>query len=292
MAHGRNLEERFAAELEHGDVVGVALAIAAIAYPDLEARLVLAQLDAMAAKIAPRFENAAPGEERAEALLYGMRDDLGLQGNSENYYDAANSYLNVVLERGVGLPILLSLVMVALGKRLGLRVDGVGFPGHFMARFEDEAGVWFLDPFYGALLSGENIPLYFERLFGYSNLRVEQEHFVPFPVEAWALRMLNNLRAVYLNKGELNLLGRVLALMLVLEPNRQELWQEHGLVQYRRGELSEAARSLRRYFFLQGHLPLSAPNANVPATPPALDGPELQLWKLLEEIEAARMRWN
>jgi regulator of sirC expression with transglutaminase-like and TPR domain len=258
----------------------------------LEARLVLDQLDAMAAKIAPRFENAVSGEERAEALLYGMRDDLGLQGNSENYYDAANSYLNIVLDRRVGLPILLSLVMVALGQRLGLRVEGVGFPGHFMARYEDEGGSWFLDPFYGALLSAENVPLYFERLFGYSNLRIEQEHFAPFPVEAWALRMLNNLRAVYLNKGELNLLGSVLALMLVLEPNRQELWQEHGLVQYRRGELTEAARSLRRYFFLQGHLTLSAPNANVPPSPPALDGQELQLWKLLEEIEAARMRWN
>jgi regulator of sirC expression with transglutaminase-like and TPR domain len=221
-----------------------------------------------------------------------MRLDLGMRGNTERYYDAANSYLNVVLERRTGLPIMLSLVLVAIGQRLGLAVDGAGFPGHFMARYQDEEGIWFLDPFHGAVMTPEDVPAYFTKLFGQSAMSMDTNDFAPVLPPVWAQRILNNLHSVYINAGELALLAKVLPLMLVLEPLRQELWQELGLVEYRRGELGHAARALRRYFFLQGHLVLNAPNSTVPSAPPLLEGGERQLWNLLEEIEAAHTRWN
>jgi regulator of sirC expression with transglutaminase-like and TPR domain len=292
MASSSDLTEFFVAELATANPVRLALAIARVAYPDLEPEPYLLQLDEMKSAIAARVAEAAPGGARALALIQAMRLDLGMRGNTERYYDAANSYLNVVLERRTGLPIMLSLVLVAIGQRLGLAVAGVGFPGHFMARYEDEEGIWFLDPFHGAVMTPQDVPTYFAKLFGQSTASIDANDFAPVLPEAWAQRILNNLHAVYINAGEVAMLAKVLPLMLVLEPLRQELWQELGLVEYRRGELGKAARALRRYFFLQGHVVLNAPNSTLSSGPPMLEGGERQLWNLLEEIEAARIRWN
>src|SRR4051812_45712941 len=115
----RDLIEFFAAEMAYNDPVRLALAIARIAYPDIRPDTYLLQLDAMATLAAPRIAQAAPGADRALALMQAMRLDFGMRGNSERYYDASNSFLNVVIERRSGLPILLSLVLVAVGQRLG-----------------------------------------------------------------------------------------------------------------------------------------------------------------------------
>jgi regulator of sirC expression with transglutaminase-like and TPR domain len=292
MAQARNVTQLFAAELPSADPVRLALAIARIGFPDLEPEPYLARLDEMAKLVAPRVANAALGAERALALVQGIRLDLEMQGNTERYYDAANSFLNVVIERRTGLPIMLSLILVAIGERLRLEVGGVGFPGHFMARYEDAQGVWYLDPFHGAVMSAEDVPGYFTKLFGQSAMSLDASYYAPVPPIAWAQRILNNLHAVYINGGEIEMLAKVLPLMLVLEPSRQDLWQELGLVEYRRGQLTQAARALRRYFYLQGQVVVNAPNSPVSSTPQHLSGDDRQLWNLLEEIEAACIRWN
>jgi regulator of sirC expression with transglutaminase-like and TPR domain len=292
MPDASDLTQLFAAEVARADPVRMALAIARIAYPNLDAARYLEELAAMAREVAPRVQAAPRGGARALALMQAMRVDLGLHGNTEHYYDAANSYLNIVIETRMGLPILLSLVLTAIGKKLGLNVDGAGFPGHFMARYEDDGGVWYLDTFHGAVMTAEDVLPYLVKLFGQSSLSLDVSYFQPLPPLAWAQRILNNLHAVYLNAGELEMLGKVAALMVVLEPERRELWQELGMVHYRLGELAQAARALRRFFYLGGYLTLSAPNSQLPPLPPVLDGAELHLWKLLEEIEADRIRWN
>jgi regulator of sirC expression with transglutaminase-like and TPR domain len=284
--------QQFAEELARADPVRLALVIARIAFPALQVDTYLLQLESMATLVAPRIAGATPGMERALSLIQAMRLDLGMRGNSTRYYDAANSYLNVVLERRTGLPIMLSLVLVALGQHLGLNVEGAGFPGHFMARYQDADGIWFLDPFHGAVLMPAEVAPYLMRLFGQSTISLDESYFAPVAPQAWAMRILNNLHGVFANGGELGMLAKALPLMLLLEPERQDLWQELGLVEYRRGELTRSARALRRFFFLQGHCVLSAPNSTAPPAPPVLNGNEEQLWHLLEEIEVARTRWN
>jgi regulator of sirC expression with transglutaminase-like and TPR domain len=292
MSQASNPTQHFAAELTLGDPVRLALAIARIAYPDLDSAQYLESLDEMTRMVEPRVAEAPLGGARALALIQAMRLDLGMRGNIDRYHDAANSFLNLVIDRRTGLPIMLSLVLVAVGKRLGLAVDGAGFPGHFMVRYQDGEGTWFLDPFHGAVMTADDVPAYFMKLFGQSSLKMEASYFEAFPASAWAQRILNNLHSVYLNAGDLPMLSKVLMLMLVLEAERPELWRELGLVQYRRGELTEAGRALRRYFYFQGLMVLSAPNSSMPPVTPDLSGDDQQIWQLLEEIEAARIRWN
>ncbi|MCC6458138.1 MAG: transglutaminase family protein [Caldilineaceae bacterium] len=292
MAEVTDAAAAFAAELSSGSPERLALAIARVAYPGLQPEPFLQQLDQMAAVAALRVLDTAAGGPRALALIQAMRLDLGMRGNTERYYDAANSYLNIVLERRTGLPIMLSLILMAVGQRLGLDVEGAGFPGHFMARYQDEEGLWILDPFHGAVMTLDDVPAYFTKLFGQSPVDVDESHFAPVSAEAWAMRILNNLHAIYIHGGELTMLSKVVPLMLVLEPGRQELWQELGLVEYRRGELRQAARALRRYFFLTGHVLLNGPDGSVPPPPPTMEQGDREVWNLLAEIELALARWN
>lgn len=282
----------FAAELSHPTPVRLALAISRIAYPNLVIEEYLAQIDEMRQTVAASVAGASAGGPRALTLVQALRLELGLRGNVERYYDAANSYLNIVIERRTGLPIMLSLLLVTIGQGLGLSIEGVGFPGHFMVRYEDEEGIWFLDPFHGAVMKPEDVPAYFLKLFGHSSLNLDRGVFWPVSPTSWAMRILNNLQAVYANAGDSRMQVKVLTLMTVLEPERRELWRELGLLEYKRGESTNAARALKRYFYLKGYLVLSPPNSTVSPVPAALEESERELWRLVEALEASRTRWN
>src|SRR5690606_3412900 len=91
-------------------------------------------------------------------------EGCGFTGNTRDYYDPRNSYLDVVLARRTGIPITLALVTVEVGRRLGLAVAGVGMPGHFLVRAVDQPA--FLDPFHGsAVLDERDVRDLFARLF-------------------------------------------------------------------------------------------------------------------------------
>lgn len=119
-----------------------AACIAACAHPGLDIDATCARLDEFAAGCpAPTFDGL-----RAYCF-----ETLGLAGNRDDYADPENSFIDSVLARRVGIPISLSVVMMELGRRIGVRVLGVGMPGHFLVRDGERPGVW-CDPFHGGAL--------------------------------------------------------------------------------------------------------------------------------------------
>jgi regulator of sirC expression with transglutaminase-like and TPR domain len=268
----------------------IAAAIARLAYPDLDAGCVLAQLDDLADAIAPAVQSGGEGRARADALLAGVTQQLGFHGNRTRYYEAANSYLNVVLERRTGLPILLCVVCMALGRRLGLDVEGVGLPGHFMARYVDARGAWLLDPFHGKVVEPPAVEEYLARLFE-RPVHVTSDLLAPVTPMALAQRILNNLRMVYLTDRDDVMAGRVVDFMLALTPNSTFLWQERGVLAYRVGDLETATRGLRRYFFLRKLPQALIPDADENAVR-ELPEVDRQLLQLLHEVNDSRIRLN
>ena len=128
-----------------------------------------------------------------------LHGDLRFDGARDNYYDARNSFLNRVLERRRGIPISLSALYLILGERLGLPFHGVGMPGHFIVKYQDDENPVFLDPFErGKRLSvGDCAGIV--RGFGYHfDMRFLQET----PPRRIVERMLNNLIGVYKRDGE------------------------------------------------------------------------------------------
>lgn len=282
----------FAAAIQRGDTSPeqIALAIARIGYPRLRAEQCLTQLDAMAAHLAPRLMHVPHGAARAHAFLDGATRGLGFRGNQAQYYEADNSYLNRVLERRTGLPILLCVVLMALGRRLALRVDGMGFPGHFMARYHDPAGVWFLDPFHGEVMAPEAIERYLGRIFN-RPVRLGHEAYTPVTTVALAQRILNNLRNLYRGTEEHRLSGKVLDYMLAITPGSVYLWRERAVIGHRTGDLEAARRALRRYFYLTGRTQLLLPEG-IEATSVTIMASEEPLVQMLNEIDETLTRIN
>src|SRR5687768_2948938 len=111
-----------------------ALWIAAAEYPDLDVAAELASIDEMAERLRPRLGGLTEPATVVEAVTGFLHGERGFRGNADDYYDPRNSYLNEVLMRRLGIPISLSAVYLAVGRRLGLPLEGVGMPGHFLVR--------------------------------------------------------------------------------------------------------------------------------------------------------------
>lgn len=183
-----------------------ALLIARDDYPDLNIEGELDRLDNMAAEVRSRLPSAPAVEQQLAALNEYLFNEVGFSGNNRDYYDPRNSFLNEVLARKLGIPITLSVVYLEVGWRLGLQLQGVGFPGHFLVKAELEQGIAVLDPFFGGRsLSADEL---LERLQtvmgdGTSNKQNLKYFLAGVGKKEILARVLRNLRSIYLQRREL-----------------------------------------------------------------------------------------
>lgn len=169
------------------DLDRAALLIAAHARPGLDVDHELAIIDAVAAE--------CPGDGLA-AVLDHLFDRLGYRGNPDDYYDPANSYLDRVVATRRGIPITLSVLTIAVGRRRGVGLVGVGMPGHFLVRSSDNPSV-FVDPFGGGrVLDLDGVAELFHGLHG-PEARFSLGMLEPVGPRTVVTRMLNNLLAIF-----------------------------------------------------------------------------------------------
>ena len=120
-----------------------------------------------------------------------------------------------------------------------------------MACYRAQQGNWLLDPFNGEVIAPQDAQAYLGRIFG-TQPTLSEESFRPVTPEAWAQRILFNLRNIYLGERNTVLAIRVLDFLLVLMPRHPVLWRERGLFHNQNGQWEEAISDLRRSFFLFG----------------------------------------
>jgi regulator of sirC expression with transglutaminase-like and TPR domain len=179
-----------------------ALVLARDAYPQLDIDHYLRELDRLAVPLVRRIAMARTTLAQAGALGTYVYDELGFHGDEQTYYDPRNSYLNDVIDRKTGIPITLAVVLIALGTRAGLTVEGVGFPGHFLVRVGGETGGIHLDPFFHArVLQRDALERLLRRALG-DSATLTREHLAPVGTRAIIARMLTNLKAIYESRRE------------------------------------------------------------------------------------------
>ncbi len=140
----------------------------------------------------------ACAEPTLAGVLGAMRGRL--TGNVEDYYDVRNSYIDVVLERGVGLPITLGVIAIEVGRRVGAPVAGIGVPGHFMVRHETRPE--YGDPFHDGLLYDRPALLAAWPSLAGEGVAFDDIHLVPMPERGILIRMLNNLRTIFVARND------------------------------------------------------------------------------------------
>jgi regulator of sirC expression with transglutaminase-like and TPR domain len=130
MDHTPRWRELLAGEESKLPLDEAALLIAAHARPDLDVVAALGRLDDLAGQVRSRGPGPAEADDVSELLFHR----LGIAGNTSAYDDPRNSYLDLVVERGLGIPISMSVLLIEVARRAGIGLVGVGLPGHFVVR--------------------------------------------------------------------------------------------------------------------------------------------------------------
>jgi regulator of sirC expression with transglutaminase-like and TPR domain len=181
-----------------------AASIATDAHPSLDLQQILADFDALARRLGALCTPALTETARLQQLLKFFFSDQGFAGNLVDYYDPDNSYIHRVLETRRGIPITLAVLLVELARHIGLDADGVGFPGHFLARIDLHEGMVVIDPFSGTSLDLDEI----EARARPHGMPIEQLLAPASPVQILT-RMLNNLHAIHRERGDAVMGARV-----------------------------------------------------------------------------------
>ncbi len=231
-----------------------ALLIAAEEYAGLDVDRYLERIDEMGLALRKRLRRDISTTEALISLNRYVFDELGYSGNSDDYYDPRNSFLNEVIDRKLGIPITLAVLYIEIGRRIGLRLEGVSFPTHFLVKCVLHDGAIIIDPFArGASLGVEDLR---ERLQSVAaGIEIDARLAASLlaaaaPSDIFA-RMLRNLRAIYMQTGEhakaLSASSRIIALL----PEAADEYRDRGEL-YARLECFRAAVSdFRRYLTLR-----------------------------------------
>lgn len=224
-----------------------ALLIAAEEYPNLNVEEYLSLLDEIGEQARAQDDFFADPLTRIMRLSNLLFDELGFRGNAENYYDARNSFLNDVIIRRTGIPITLSVLMMEVGRRIGLQLFGVGMPGHFLVKYADEEQEIFADPFHGGRIVDEDRcrqlieQMYDGRMpFSLSFLHAVTKKQI-------LSRMLQNLKGVYAKANDhFKLLGLV-ERALMINPDSASEVRDRGSANFALGKYVEARKDFENY---------------------------------------------
>jgi regulator of sirC expression with transglutaminase-like and TPR domain len=244
-------------------LVEAAVAIAQDDFPQLDTLSVLAEIDALAARLKQRLPADAVPVQRLRWLNRFFFQELGFAGNVNDYYDPHNSYLHKVLSTRRGIPITLAVLYIELAAQIGLTARGVSFPGHFLVKLRmhtgQQLGEVVIDPFTGQSLSRDELE---ELLEPYKRSRRLQGEFdVPLGLFLQAAtarevvaRMLRNLKEIHRGAQDWQRLLQVQERLVVLLPEAWEERRDRGLVYAELG-IDDAARDLAAYLEHAGDVP-------------------------------------
>jgi len=222
-----------------------AFEIARVEHPDIVAPREQQRLDVLAIRSgAGAVGDSVKALHRLREFLF---EEEGFSGNGNDYYDPRNSCLNDVLDRRLGIPITLSVLMMEVGRRVGLHILGVGLPGHFVVRADVGPDPVLLDPFDGgAVLTPERAAEVVARALGRRAPMTEQ-HLAPVTKRQILTRMLMNLKSTYTQRHEWTKALSVYDRLLILDGSATAHFRDRGAVHVRLGHLQKGLSDWERY---------------------------------------------
>lgn len=233
-------------------VLEAATSLALDAEPDLDVQSVLLEVDALAERARKHIPEGASAMQRTFMLNAFFYETLGFATNANHFADPANSYVHHVLNTRRGIPITLAVLWMELASSLGLKADGISFPGHFLVKVHVDEGLIIQDPLTGRGLTqnmlAERLEPYREA-WGLAQDEMAPLHMFLLPASGRDIieRMLRNLKAVYLQADQVRLLLGVLNRLVILCPNDVESLRDRGMVLAQLGERDAALKDLQTY---------------------------------------------
>jgi regulator of sirC expression with transglutaminase-like and TPR domain len=231
------------------------LELAGIEFPGLDLEGSLFRLDNLAEQIRSQLSSSASGLDFISATNDLLFEVLQFRGNDEDYYDPRNSCLNSVLMRRLGIPISLSVVYMEVARRLGRPMYGVGLPGHFIVAYEDANSRYWIDPFNrGRVLSFADCCSLAKQTAGV-DVRTNPAVLAPVNKRQILVRMLSNLKAIYLRGEAFDKARQVLDILIEAMPDYPEEYRHRGIIHLRQQNHRAAQADLETYLRLEPNAP-------------------------------------
>ncbi|MGD2120236.1 MAG: tetratricopeptide repeat protein [Gemmatimonadota bacterium] len=247
----RSVRQRFMEEAARADeemnLARAALLVAREEYPQLSEERYLGRLDLLAEETRDRLDDENAHLLVMQELLNSLYNRHGFRGNRDAYYDPRNSFLNDVLDRGLGIPLTLGIVVLEVGWRLGLPLEGVNFPGHFLVRFRGDAIDLLIDPYDGGAVRFEDeAQELLDRIYG-GMIRVQDSFLRAASRREMLVRLLMNLKSLYLNVRDHERALAAVDRILLIRPISAGEIRDKGVILARMGRKEEALEQLEAY---------------------------------------------
>jgi regulator of sirC expression with transglutaminase-like and TPR domain len=235
---------RSARDLELGRA---ALYIAQEEYPQLPVERYTLRLDALAEAVKDRLDDETAPPVVLGEVIHALFEREGLRGNKESYHDPRNSFINDVLDRRLGIPLTLGIILLEVGWRLGLPLEGVNFPGHFLVRYRGAAEHLLIDPFDAGRIRFESqAQEVLDQQYG-GVVRMQPAFLRAASKLDMIRRLLVNLKGLYVNVKDDERALSVVECLMLLHPAFPGERRDRGMLLLRLGREQEAKEQLRRY---------------------------------------------
>ncbi|QXZ10229.1 transglutaminase-like domain-containing protein [Comamonas sp. Y33R10-2] len=229
-----------------------AISIAQDAEPDLDLQAVQAELDRLQVRLVQRLAGEDDDLRKLSVLNQFFYGELGFAGNLNNYYDPANSYIHHVLQTRRGIPISVALIWLELARSIDLPVEGIGFPGHFLVKVSLTQGQVVQDPLTGDSFSANALAERLQPYLDQADITLEDAPPLGLYLQAAhprdvMVRMLRNLQEIHHAQKDWPMLVAVLNRLILLQPEREELYRDRGMAYVQWGVAGKALLDLERY---------------------------------------------
>ena len=225
-----------------------------LAYPDLDVQATLAKIDSMGQEAAQLAKKSLSSPRRPTQIIEKTNEYLfniqKVKANTEDYYNPLNSYLNIVIDRKIGIPITLAILYLCIARAMSFKMHPVNFPGHVLVKhvLEDNSGEIIVDPFNGGrIMDDYSLKALLEHSYPRQNIPLTHalvEKATPAQV---IIRMLNNLKGSYYEAQDMERYSIANEMVLAIDQYNPDAIRDQGITLLKGGKTQEALKVLNSY---------------------------------------------
>jgi regulator of sirC expression with transglutaminase-like and TPR domain len=225
-----------------------------LAYPNLDVYASLSKIDTMGHEVAQTLKKTANISPRPTQIIEKINDYLfnvqKFKANAEDYYNPANSYLNVVIERKRGIPITLCILYMKIAREVNFKMYPVSFPGHFLVKhiLEDDSGEIIVDPFNGGrIMDDYSLKMLLDQAYPQQNIPLTHALVEKATAANVVIRMLSNLKGSYYESQDMDRYNIANEMVLAIDCYSPDAVRDRGIILLKKGDSSEALKVLNTY---------------------------------------------
>ena len=223
-----------------------------LAYPELNIESTLQQIDDLGKELSQKVRD--PNRLRPTQLIEEINDFLfnkvKFKPNAHDYYNPANNYLNIVLERRTGIPITLSIIYMRIAAVLDFTLFPVNFPAHFLVKYvlDDQSAEIVIDPFnMGRIMDDYSLKELLERSYPRQNMALTRALLSNATASQVIVRLLNNLKSSFYESDELERAELANEMIISIDETNPFSIRDKGMIFLKRGQQLEALATLSKY---------------------------------------------